>query len=189
MGTPKGLAAFSSLLPRVAVGEPALRLKVPATFHAVGYQDPLGYPVSSYLWNWGDGHGLRTTSPTASYTYNVKCSCTVTLTAIDSHGRSGFARVRANVGLPLSTSIVGPTVVHPNRAYNYSAVTTDPNTGGKIRAWIWRSGASTTSTRVVGRAASLRTSFGRLGRQVLMVTVYDTAALQVTKAITVNVVR
>ena len=188
VGTPKGVEMFKSLLPRISVQEPALKLKTPAVFHAVNFSDPLGYPVSSYMWNWGDGHAQTTTSAGVAHAYSAKGSYIVTLAVTDNHGRSGFRRVRANVGLPLKTSIVGPAAGRVNVMHNYYSSSSDPNTGGVFRGVTWRCGSSAANATVVGRSSTLHITFHHTGRHVLVLTVVDNAGLWVTKAVAVNVV-
>jgi hypothetical protein len=44
--------------------------------------------ITSYAWNFGDGHALTTTSPTATHTYASAGAYTATLTETDSAGTS-----------------------------------------------------------------------------------------------------
>jgi 6-phosphogluconolactonase len=97
IGTPTPTGGFSdgvTLLPLPAV--PSAKLAPPppvtpgkqATFTATATD--VGSSITSYSWNFGDGTTVPTTGPTANHTYKKAGVYTVTVTANDSAGCSGF---------------------------------------------------------------------------------------------------
>jgi 6-phosphogluconolactonase (cycloisomerase 2 family) len=97
IGTPTQTGGFSdgvTLLPLPAV--PSAKLSPPppvtpgkqATFTATATD--VGASITSYTWNFGDGTTVPSIGPTANHTYKKAGVYTVTVTANDSAGCSGF---------------------------------------------------------------------------------------------------
>jgi hypothetical protein len=91
VGTPKGLTTFAPIGPHAVIVNPGrVRHLFSKRFSASGTSDPFpGGTITSYRWNWGDGHTSSGTHPTHRYTR--KATRIVTLTVTDSYGRKGTA--------------------------------------------------------------------------------------------------
>jgi PKD repeat protein len=66
------------------------------SFSGANSTDPFpGGAISSYAWNWGDGH--TSTGKTASHTYSSAGTRTITLTVTDNYGRKGSKKLTITV--------------------------------------------------------------------------------------------
>ncbi|HTG47602.1 MAG TPA: PKD domain-containing protein, partial [Actinomycetota bacterium] len=93
VGTPVGVNVFKPDGPKAVITAPATTghgVSVP--FSGARSRDPFpGGSITTYAWNWGDGHTTTTSHPTATHVYLAKGKHTVTLTVTDNYGREGTA--------------------------------------------------------------------------------------------------
>jgi subtilase family serine protease len=94
VGAPKNVNVFKPMSPKAAIQPPGtVTHGVAHTYSAAGSSSPFpGGSITSYTWNWGDGHTTTTTSATAKHTYAAKGSRTITLTVKDTYTAQNNAR-------------------------------------------------------------------------------------------------
>ncbi len=104
VGTPKGVNPFKPMAPKAAIKSPGtVKHGVSHTFSAAGSSSPFpGGSITSYTWNWGDGHSTTTTRVTVSHKYASKGKRIITLTVKDNftaqnNGRTGKKTLRITV--------------------------------------------------------------------------------------------
>jgi len=88
VGTPKGLGTFAPMNPTPVIASPGtVTHGVAKTFASTGTSDPFpGGTISSYAWNFGDGH--TGTGSSSSHTYTTAGTRTVSLKVTDNYGRT-----------------------------------------------------------------------------------------------------
>ncbi len=95
--------------------------------------------ITAYNWNFGDGTGAS--GPVASHAYGVAGTYGVTLTVVNSSGRSSpptSHAVPVAVGLgPTANFTISPTDPEPHYSVVFNGQTSTPGTGHTIRAWNW----------------------------------------------------
>ena len=64
-------------------------VNVPFLFTVSGI--PAGVPINRYIWDFGDGQGQTTTTPTASHAYQAPGLKTITVTVVPRYGESRTA--------------------------------------------------------------------------------------------------
>jgi PKD repeat protein len=85
LGTPTSLQLFRSTAPTVTLAAPATaKRQVSASFKAATHERLSGIHVTSYDYNFGDGHSTRSGSPTAHHAFARAGTYVVTLTVTDS---------------------------------------------------------------------------------------------------------
>jgi hypothetical protein len=89
VGTPKGVTVFKAIGPTAVISPPGtVTHGVSHKFSGANSTDPFpGGSITSYAWNWGDGH--TSTGKTPSHTYASAGSRTIKLTVTDNYGRKG----------------------------------------------------------------------------------------------------
>ncbi len=106
--------------------------------------DPDG-TISSYEWDFGDGHTETTTGPTTDHTYTAAGHFVITLKVTDNRGGTHSSTQ------PVDTTM--PPNQHPNAAFTtsvnklkvtFNEGSTDPD--GTIASYLWDFGDGTTST-------------------------------------------
>jgi hypothetical protein len=97
VGTPKGLTVFKAMNPTAKISfSGTIKHGVSKSFSGGGSTDPFpGGSISSYAWNWGDGH--TSTGKNVSHTYGSKGSRTITLKVTDNYGRSNTKKITVTV--------------------------------------------------------------------------------------------
>ena len=97
VGTPKGLTVFKALNPTARIAfSGSITHGISKSFSGAGSTDPFpGGSITSFAWNWGDGH--TSTGASASHTYSSKGSKTITLTVTDNYGRKGTKKITVTV--------------------------------------------------------------------------------------------
>ncbi|MBV9603605.1 MAG: PKD domain-containing protein [Solirubrobacterales bacterium] len=132
------VAAFSSGVPAPETGQSV-------SFDGSASSDPDG-SITSYAWNFGDGHSGS--GPTPSHTYRTAGAYTVTLTVTDSDGQTNSVSHQLTVTQaqpPRPVFDVNPAVPIPRQAIAFDGTpSTDPN--GGIIAYAWDFGDGTTGT-------------------------------------------
>lgn len=173
VGTPHGLDAFKRTGPALVMRWPALvKRNVTTTYRATFSDSVPGSTAASYTWRWGDG--TTTTSTTSSTTHRFAKAGTfaISVRVVDSAGRASTVAKKYVVGQAPVVKISGPTSVPRNKNRKYTAKVSDPNTGGKIVSYTWRSGS-----HVIGRSASVSHHFTASGTDKLTLTVVDNSGL------------
>jgi subtilase family serine protease len=104
VGTPKSVAPFKPMSPKAVIKSPGtVTHGVTHTFSASGSSSPFpGGTITSYTWNWGDGHTTTTSRVTVSHKYATKGKRTITLTVRDNYttqnsGRTGKKSIAITV--------------------------------------------------------------------------------------------
>jgi PKD repeat protein len=97
VGTPKGLNAFKPMNPTAKISfSGTITHGVSKTFSGGNSTDPFpGGSITSYAWNWGDGH--TSTGKVVSHTYSTKGTRTITLKVTDNYGRSNTKTITVTV--------------------------------------------------------------------------------------------
>jgi subtilase family serine protease len=97
VGTPIGVNVFKAMGPTAVITTSGtVTHGVPHSFSGANSKDPFpGGAITSYKWNWGDGH--TSTGKTVSHTYAAKGSFTITLTVTDNYGRKGARNLTITV--------------------------------------------------------------------------------------------
>lgn len=94
--------------------------------------------ITSYSWNFGDGTGGSV--PVASHAYGVAGTYGVTLTVINSSGRSHTTSHPVPVGaglLPTANFTISPTDPEPYYSVVFNGQVSTAGTGHTIRGWNW----------------------------------------------------
>jgi subtilase family serine protease len=151
VGTPIGVGLFTATSPTVTLTAPKiLRLHHAASFSAHATELVTGAHITSYSFNWGDGHTTTGSSTHPTHTYTKAGSYDVLLTVTDSAGQQSVASAKVTVGKRISISVFRPLKLTAGHKAHFHAVVVDPNTGGKIKKvkWFWGDGGTSTGTRV-----------------------------------------
>lgn len=93
VGTPKGTNPFKPLSPTAVISAPSsITHGQSASFSGSKSSSPFpGGSITSYTWNWGDGHS--SSGQTVSHTYAAKGTYNVTLTVADTYTSQNNGRV------------------------------------------------------------------------------------------------
>jgi hypothetical protein len=88
VGTPKGVGAFTAMVPRPAIANPGVVTHgVTKVFSSAGTTDPFpGGTITSYAWNFGDG--VTATGAAPGHRYARAGARTITLTVVDNYART-----------------------------------------------------------------------------------------------------
>lgn len=174
-------AAFTASPLTVGVGE---RVNVDASASTPTHDRDL----IEFNWSWGDG---RTSSgKLQSHTYSQAGSYTITLTVVDSTGRTGTATQQVQVGagqLPTANFNFSPTTPRVSDTVNFDATVSSAPPGRTIvrHEWNWGDGSAV----LVGNEPRPSHRYGQPGTYVVTLTVIDSAtarSLAVTKNVTVT---
>jgi PKD repeat protein len=146
-----------------------------------GSSDPDG-TIASYSWNWGDA-SPRASGATATHTYGVAGTYTVSLTVTDDKGATGTVShdvtVAAAANLPPTASFThsesGLTV-----SVNGSG-SSDPD--GTVKSYTWKWGDSTAD----GTGITATHTFAQAGTYAIELTVTDDKGASASKSATVSV--
>ena len=97
VGTPTSVNVFKAMNPTAVITPPGtVTHGVAHSFSGANSRDPFpGGSITSYSWDWGDGH--TSTGATASHTYTAAGSRTITLTVTDNYGRTGHRNLTITV--------------------------------------------------------------------------------------------
>ena len=190
VGAPIGLSLFVAMQPSVTMRAPRLlKVKVAESFSATNFRDPIpGSALASYTWNWGDGTTTTPNPPTTQtvqHTYGRKGTYRITLTALDTTGKSSAPVTRKyTLGYAPTAAIDGATRVRVRTAHTWRAAVVERNTGGAITRLYW-----TVNGRKMGTAKKLRGQFTKPGRYRLGLHVRDNSGFQANKVVVVRVTR
>ena len=99
--------------------------------------DPDGYAITSYSWDFGDGTGPGT-GEVVEHTYNNPGEYNVTLTVINSEGKSDNATKKIVV--------LTPPIADFTYSVSGDTVTFTDTSSGNIEGWYWEFGDGETST-------------------------------------------
>ncbi len=138
--------------------------------------------IWKYEWNFGDGTAVVTTA-TATHTYAVPGTFTVTLKVTDHANQSHTATTTASVvttGAPTANA-GGPYVTEPNMPVVFDGTASTDNTG--IFSYAWNFGDGTT-----GKGAQPIHTYSSTGSYPITLTVQDAALQTATATATVTVV-
>jgi len=106
------------------------------TFNA-SPSSPNGGIITDYLWNFGDGTQLNTTTPIATHIYGTYGNFTVILTVVDNYGLSGTdskdVRIR---DYPVANFTYSPSLARRMMPVTFNASMSDPR-GGTIIDYLW----------------------------------------------------
>jgi hypothetical protein len=174
LGTPKGLGLFTRTSPSVSISHTALfRLRHSLTFKATAKEPLAGARVTSYAWNWGDGHSTRTTAATTHHTYTRAGAFTVSLTVTDNLRQVVIKKFSVGVGRKPSVHYSGPATLHLGHKGTFTAGgSRSLNTGAHLRkiVWKWGDGHSTTATRA-------RHEYSRTGTYTVSLVITDSSGV------------
>ena len=185
VGSPNSLTLFRSMLPHASIVAPALKLNTSETFQAASFSDQVaGTSAYGYHWSWGDGTTSTTPSATVNHAYRKAGSYLVTLGVEDNLHRVGTVQRAVTVGMPLVPRLAAPTWIHMNLGRTYtSATSSDPNTGGVLKYWLWRSGSF-----ILGKSPTLHYAFHSAGNHSLTLTIVDNEGMSASKTVMIKVV-
>ena len=124
------------------------------TFDGSASTAPSGDSITSYLWNFGDGGSLTTTTATTSHAFAKQGTFTATLTVVDAHGNaSAPASEKIVVVPPTSVPVARFTLTPKSPTQGQTAVFNGSKSsdadGAAIETYRWNFGdgaAATTST-------------------------------------------
>ena len=183
VGTPRGLQAFRSTQPSVAVSHPSvMKLRVSEAFGARITEPVAGATITSRTWTFGDGSAATTSN---AHVYNRAGTYTVRLTIRDSYGRTASGTTRITVGHPPTATFHGRTRLHHKRLYRFTSYgSRDIDTGGRIVRVTWNFGDHHRAT-----GSSVKHRYSRSGRYTITETVWDNTGMHTTRRVRVRVVR
>ena len=167
---PPGRVGPPSDLPLTfAEGTPSTgTVQTPLAFAVV---PPAGVTIVKYIWNFGDGSVVTTTTPTATHTYTSGGGFVVTVVAENSFGRTGTASraiTIANSAAPTVDFAVSPTDPTPNQQVRFNASRSEPAAGRSIVSYAWDLGNGTTASGVTAE-----TVYTQAGTYTVTLTVTD----------------
>ncbi|WP_036554423.1 PKD domain-containing protein [Nocardioides insulae] len=153
--------------PTAAIAVPTVK-GLAATFNGAGSKD-LDGNVARYVWSFGDGETLTTTTPTASHTYLNGGTYEVGLVVVDNAQRASAQTVR-------SVQVVDPTNKAPKADFaatvetrpRLDASTASTDSDGTIVSWLWDFGNGEDST-----SSRPRPDFAPLTKNRVKLTVTD----------------
>jgi hypothetical protein len=177
LGVPAAGNFFNHTNPKVTLTKPSLmKLRVSETFKAKATEPISSIHVTSFAWNWGDGHGTKTSSTTTHHTYTKAGTFTVTLTVGDTSHQLVIKKTSVTVGKHAVVHYSGPSSLHVGHSGSFSTRgSTDPNTGGKITkvTFHWGDGHTTTAT-------SAHHSYSHTGKFTITIVVKDNTGVTTT---------
>jgi gliding motility-associated-like protein len=102
------------------------------------------FPVTSYLWNFGDGSPVLPITGTATHLYNTSGTYTVTLTYTTNPGCTFTKSVTLNIGsLPNASFVVSNATPCPNQSVTFTNASTGPS--GTTYLWYFGDGGISTA--------------------------------------------
>jgi chitodextrinase len=134
--------------------------------------------IAEYHWNFGDG--ARGDGRTDDHAYAAPGTYIVTLTVVDSYGRSASKSQSITVTPGLQPSAVftySPTVIRVGQTVNFNASQSRPPAGGSLTRYEWNFGDG--STQVTGGPTTSKV-YGAAGTYQVTLTVTDNAGRTAT---------
>ena len=145
---------------------------------------PGGYPISTYLWSFGDG--ATSSANPATHAYSTTGSWQVTLTVTDNHGQSATSQSQtvtvANASVPtanIATPVPSPAVVGQTVTFNGQGSTA--GTGRSIASYAWDFGDGTT-----GVGATPTHVYNTIGNFTITLTVADNGSPALSNSTTTS---
>ena len=136
--------------------------------------------IAEYHWNFGDG--ARGDGRTDDHAYASPGTYIVTLTVVDSFGRSASKSLSITVTPGLQPSAVftySPTVIRVGQTVNFNASQSRPPAGGTLTRYEWNFGDG--STQVTGGPTTSKV-YGAAGTYQVTLTVTDNAGRTATSS-------
>ena len=136
--------------------------------------------IAEYHWNFGDG--ARGDGRIDDHAYATAGTYIVTLTVVDSYGRSASRSQSLTVTAGLQPTAVftySPTVIRVGQTVNFNAAQSRPAAGGTLTRYEWIFGDGT--TQVTGGPTTSKT-YGVAGTYQVTLTVTDNAGRTTTSS-------
>jgi PKD repeat protein len=171
-------AAFSSTPAVATIGQAV-------SFDATGSSDPLGAPIASYAWDFGDGD--KGTGATPAHGYAKAGDKTVTLTVAAADGRTASVSHAVHVDAPPVAGFdVAPAAPQTGDTITLTSTASDPDGAGDLASISWDLNGDGTYGDATG--ATAKASFLTAGTYTVGQRVTDKAGATatVTKAIKVT---
>ena len=115
-----------------------------------------GDSIARYLWNFGDGALLETTTPNVTHTFAQSGDFTISLTVVDTFGvqsQPAFSQVHVNFRPTADLRPIGPLAGPAPRTITLDAgLSTAGELGDRIMNYRWNFGDGTTAITNVGQS-------------------------------------
>ena len=142
--------------------------------------------IASYEWNFGDGE--RGSGRTDGHDYAAPGTYIVTLTVMDSFGRTASQSQSITVGQgtqPVADFVFSPSAPFRNQAVNFNASASRAAPGGRIESYTWDFGDG--SARVTTGSVVQQHSFAVAATYNVTLVVTDNAGRTATKTFAVTI--
>jgi hypothetical protein len=148
----------------------------PTSFDASASVAPSS-PISSYAWNFGDGHTATTSTPTTTHTYSTSGSFTATVTETDTAGTSTAGTSTAQVFTGQTVSLNGGAQAVASQSFEIVACPANSSCSGAADNTSQNVTVGGTSSTVATLSVSLGSqlvSCGKGAAETEQVTTYST---------------